>query len=264
MAIKKKMRIQLLNEDLVIQSDRLVDQQIEFYQGPKETHEGPIKLEVILESQKDIENIKLYLDKLSGNLPLDSKPNRSATPSKISKVKDKVEDFLKLIKETDHGNQDKFIKTLRDSGFVFVTYEHLKKIIPDLKLKDKKHAEYEYMINCTRLAKDPRNDKFDPRLLFGIKILEKRSARILVYMYNKFNGKMRLEVPKEQAIGFKETNLIKYPQFMVEEEREKWGIEHRLLMNNPDKKPSKFYNRWKGYVTLSDEQKLKGNGKKKD
>jgi hypothetical protein len=40
---------------------------------------------------------------------------------------------------------------------------------------------------------------------------------------------------------------------MTEEERLKWGFEHRSLFNTPEKKPSKFYNRWVRDVQVGDE-----------
>ena len=55
---------------------------------------------------------------------------------------------------------------------------------------------------------------------------------------------------------FKQTNLIKYPHYMVYEDREKWGIEHRMLLQNPERKPSKFYVRWAKDVQVGDELNL--------
>ena len=62
-------------------------------------------------------------------------------------------------------------------------------------------------------------------------------------MNGKFEGIKKLALPKK-PMTFKQTNLIKYPHYMEYDEREKWGIEHKLLKENPERKPSKFYNRW--------------------
>jgi len=137
--------------------------------------------------------------------------------------------------------------------------DRLKQLIPEAySIKDIHLAKYQWMVRVAKRAKDPRNDKFDLPLLIGISIMEKesRTDKMVIYLNGTFSKSEKLEVPKN-AMTFRQTNLIKYPHYMTYEEREKWGIEHRLLLSNPTKSPSKFYLRWSRDVKVGDELKLK-------
>ena len=252
------MRIQLIKDGLVT-SDRLVDQKIEFYNGPKETHEGPIRIEFVFENTADTESAIEYLKKLTGKLPIEEK-----VVGKRGRPSEEKPEFTSLSREIllteaiqNSKNQDSFITYLRDREFVFITGEHLVKLIPDTyKIKERHIQDYEWLIRRTKTAKDPRADKYDVSFIIGIKILsEKRSEKVLIYMNGEFLQTKKLDIP-EKAFNFKQTNLIKFPHYMTPEEREKWGIEHRQLMANPEKKASKFYERWRKDVNLGDEMKI--------
>ena len=252
------MRIQLIKDGLVT-SDRLVDQKIEFYNGPKETHEGPIRIEFVFENTTDTEGAIQYLKKLTGKLPIEEKAT-----GKRGRPSEEKPEFTSLSREIllneaiqNSKNQDSFITYLRDREFVFITGEHLVKLIPDTyKIKERHIQDYEWLIRRTKTAKDPRADKYDVSFIIGIKILsEKRSEKVLIYMNGEFLQTKKLDIP-EKAFNFKQTNLIKFPHYMTPEEREKWGIEHRQLMANPEKKASKFYERWRKDVNLGDEMKI--------
>ena len=67
---KPKLRITTLSENGTPLSDRLVDAYTEMNSGPKVQHNGPIRVEVTLTNQSEINNFKDYLDRLSGNLPI--------------------------------------------------------------------------------------------------------------------------------------------------------------------------------------------------
>lgn len=259
--MSNKMRIQLLTPEGIVISDRLVDQNTEFYQGPKEKHESGFRIELVLDNQSDVDKAIEYLQKLSGKLPIEIKgvQGRKPTNNKVQ-LNDNSREILFRESYDQAKDQDDFIKILRDKDFVFVTSEHLKTIIPEsYSISSRKLESYEWLIRCIKLAKDPRADKFDPTILIGIKILSERSDKMVLYMNGEiWKEKLSLKVP-ENAIGFKKTNLIKYPHYMTYEEREKWGIEHRALLNNPEKKKSKFYLRWEKDIKLSDEQKLNEN-----
>lgn len=257
------MRIQLVKDGLNV-SDRLVDQKAEFYAGPKEVHDGPMIIEFVFEDSSDTEGAIQYLKKLTGLVPMEAKPGPKKTATSVR------DDFQGTSREVlldeavkaSKYNQDSFITYLRERDFVFMTSDQLKTLLPESYSIKKIHFEgYEWLLRRTKIAKDPRSDKFDISLLLGIKILSERSDRILLYMNGENQKSIRLEVP-EKAFNFKQTNLIKFPHYMIYEEREKWGIEHRQLMANPEKKPSKFYQRWVKDVKLGDELKIKKNDKK--
>lgn len=258
------MRIQLFSNLGNQINDRLVDQKTEFYTGPKEVHEGPMRIEFVFEDASDTEGAIDYLKKLSGMVPIETKTAAKKATSGNKEEYDSTsrEVLLDEAEKASKNNQDTFITYLRERDFVFMTSDQLKTIIPDsYKFKAVHLENYEWLVRRTKTAKDPRADKFDISLLLGIKILSERSDRILLYKNGENQKSIRLEVP-EKAFNFKQTNLIKFPHYMIYEEREKWGIEHRQLMANPDKKPSKFYQRWIKDVDLGNELKIKKNGQK--
>lgn len=257
----KKLRIQLFNKDGLPISDRLVDQKTECYQGPKEKHDGPFRIEFSITNRVDVEDAIKYLGLLALDLPIEKKENKGPGRPSISKefIPDNSREIL--IEETfkNSKDQDQFIKILRNEhDFVFLDSERLVSMIPETyDIKSRYLEKYQWLVRCTKRAKDPRNDKFDLALLIGIVILPEsdRTDKMVVYLNGDFYKILKLEVPKN-AMTFKQTNLIKYPHYMVYEEREKWGIEHRMLLQNPERKPSKFYVRWAKDVQVGDELKL--------
>lgn len=256
----KKLRIQLYKDGLPI-SDRLVDQTTEFYNGPKEKHDGPIRVEFTFENSDDVNKGIEYLQKLSGKLPIEIKETKGR--GRPTTTKEFISDNSRevMLKEAYEGSkdQDEFINTLRKNhDFVFVDSDRLKMLIPETyKIKPAHLEKYQWLIRCTKEAKDPRNDKFDLALIIGIIILPDadRTNKMVIYTNGEFETSLKLEVPKN-AMTFKQTNLIKYPHYMIYEEREKWGVEHRLLLQNPGRKPSKFYERWAKDVVVGNELKL--------
>lgn len=261
--MKSKIRVTLLSPEGVIISDRLVDQATEFYQGPKEVHKGPLRLELNLMEEADIEKAQLYLNQLVGKVPKTTiaPKTKANTGSKVimSKEEDSLETREAYIEEiySKSKDQDDFIKKLRGEGFRFLHSEMLEDIKPKgYKIKAIHLKKYQWLVRLTREAKDPKNDRYDLTTIIGISILDKRTPRILLYLFGEYHKTYKLEVPKKDPIGQKNTNLIKYPHYMVHEERFKWGNEHRILLNNPDKKPTKFYVRWIKDVIVPDELKL--------
>ena len=122
-------------------------------------------------------------------------------------------------------------------------------------VKERYLEEYEFLIKRIKEAKDPRNDKFDPVLIFGIKIIKERHSRVLTIMNGEVS-KVKIELPTDKPMTLKSTNLLKYPTYMTEEERYKFGIEHRMLFRDESKKPTKFYMRWYRDVKVGDELKF--------
>jgi hypothetical protein len=257
--LKKSVRIQLFDKEGMV-SDRLVTQLTEFYAGPKEVHGGPLRIEFTFEEQKDVESALLYLKQLTGLLPIQSH-NKVRTSTKDTNPNDNYEgvDKEKVLFDTieKSEDQDKLIKSLREMGFIFVISEQLQFVLPSGYKVNKEHIqEYDWLIRKVKEAKDPKNDKYDPQIMVGIKVREERSRRIVIYTYGKFHSNVKLKVPVKRPISLSKTNLIKFPHYMIEEERLKWNFEHRALFQNKNKKPSKFYERWRPDVIVGDELKI--------
>lgn len=262
MEIKKSLLIQLFDSS-GMKSERLVQQAPEFTIGPKEKHTGVFRIQFTLETKNEIEGAIDYLKKLALDAPLKETGVRGRTP--LSKTNNTLDNSFEILledaKKAANGNQDKFIDYLRGLDFVFLSSDNLKLKIPKTyKVKQKHLDKYQWLIKRSRKAKDPRNDRYDPQLFIGISIFGGRDRKMVVYLYNKLSKSLFIDVPSKKAIDYTKTNLIKYPHYMNEEERLKWGIEHRILLNNPEKKPSKFYLRWVKDVNVGDELKLNLNG----
>lgn len=260
--LKKNMRIQIFDKEGMI-SDRLVSQTTETYSGPKEKADI-YKIEFTIEEKLDVENAINYLRQLSGDLPIKTvkgtqgrKSNELDNDSTFTADKSQ---FLNDMISENKENQDSLIKSLRDVGFFFVENSQLISIIPEGYKIQKNHLDnnkYQWLIKRTKTAKDPKNDKYDPQILVGVSIINGRNDKVVTYLYGEFNDKFTIPVPDKKAIKLSKTNLINFPHYMVEEERLKWGTEHRILFNTPDKKPSKFYLRWYKDVTVGDELVIK-------
>lgn len=263
MAVEKNIRIQTFSKEGFLESDRMVKQFPEFYAGPKGVHNGPLRIEFTMVDQDDINGAIEYLKRICGDLPLKVKGDKTTTTRKASGIDtdDQFQDDKKIIVEEllsrNKNNQDNVIKELREMGFVFVTGDFLKFVIPGTyKIKDIHRDQYQWLVRRIKEAKDPKNDKYDPQILIGLKILNKRSDRVLTYLYGELNSKESIPVPKKNPMKASKTNLLKFPTYMKEDERLKFGQEHRLLFNNPERKPSKFYMRWYKDVKVGDELKI--------
>jgi hypothetical protein len=261
MAVEKNIRIQLFSPGGIIISDRMVKQLPEFYAGPKDTHHGPLRIEFTLEDKDDVNGSIEYLRRLSGDLPLKAKGGSTSTAKKDKPGADndlqfdnnKEQIIIDVLQRNDK-NQDELIKELRSMGFIFVTSDFLKFTTPDsYTLKEAHKDKFQWLIRRTKEAKDPKNDKYDPQVLIGISIMDKRSDRVVTYFYGEYKDSFRIAVPEKKPMKLSKTNLIKFPHYMEEDERLKWGQEHRLLFNNPEKKPSKFYMRWQKDTVVGDE-----------
>jgi len=253
--IKKNTRIQLFKEGEMV-SDRLVAQEGEFYLGPKIKHDGLIRIEFTIEDRTDAEGVIKYLKQLSMDLPLKSKSAPRAKASMNTKEND-INELEQLVASlSELKDQDKFIKSMRKEGFVFMVTEYLKGMLPKAyEIKGKHLEQYDWLIKKIKVAKDPKNDKYDPRVLVGIQILHKRHKRMVVYVNGEFKETLRMTLPKK-AMTFRKTNLIKYPKYMLHDERVKWGLEHRTLLLKTEQKPSRFYIRWMRDIEVGNELQL--------
>lgn len=267
---KPKLRITTLSENGTPLSDRLVDAYTEMNSGPKVQHKGPIRVEVTLTNQSEINNFKEYLDRLSGNLPIKipsagrGRPANSITQEIESPREDILTDVEKMVEEGK--SQQDIIKYLRGLGFVFILTEDFLFHFPGFEFDKKDVGEptdnkqypnsFSWMARCIKRAKDPKADKFDPMIIFGFSILGGPSKKIVPYLYKERKKPLKAQVGKKN-ISFSQAEFTKLPKWMLESERIKFSTEQRQLLLNPDKKPSKFFLRWVGDAVFPDPIKEK-------
>lgn len=258
MKTKKKLRIQLFDDEGFQVQDRLVEQDIELYQGPKDVHKGPMRIEVNLWEQKDIDGFIEYLKKMRGELPMHApgKHKPKKTGSKIALEPQHREQILDYIKGLE--TQDKVIAYLREEGFEFVTYEYLE----SLELADKtgiidKHKEkYQWMLKLVKKAKNPLNSKYDPTLCFGFKIVGKKLESFVIYLYGEKHSVQKKPWKDTKKLSFKNTEMINFPPYMMQEEKDKFRAELAHYRQYPEKKLSKFFKRWMKDVEFRNQEEM--------
>lgn len=257
---KSKLRITTLENNGAVIKDRLVDAYSEYLNGPKEKHDGPIRIEVTLQSSKDVDDFKNYLDQLKGDLPIKESAGRGrpSTTSNNNELKSPREDILVEVEEMvkKGENQTSIIKYLRELGFVFLVTEDLLHYFPDFPFEKKDIGKpginnqypesYTWLTRCIKRAKDPKLDKYDPMIIFGFSLLGEPSRKVIPYLYK--DRKKPLRIPFKDNEIKKEIEFTKFPKYMLEEERLKFSTEQRQLLTNSEKKPSKFFLRWAGEV----------------
>lgn len=256
-----KIRITLYDKNTnQVESDRLVESKTEFSLGPKEKHDGDIEVAVRLTSKPQVEAFVAYLSKLALDMPLDEKVITTGT-RKYNKTTTLAEeqkmDILQLIKK--QKNIESVISTLRDTNYAFLYYEHLKEICDkngwNFELKDEKHENYQFMVRVLSLAKDPKNDKIDPSLIFAIKVMGTRFNKIHIYSGGTFQETIKnIHWDESKEIGFKvKEKFFKFPQTMTYEERSRWRMEDRKIQDAKAKEkeytPTSFYTRWEPFIT---------------
>lgn len=242
-AFKPKMRVSLLEKNLVKIADRLVSMDIELASGPKEKHNGPISLELTLRDKEDVESFKAYLGRLVGDLPLPEKKVYKSGKKAISLLDE--EPLKELLKDMEKKCKtlDEMVKYLRDKGFVFVTREFIADMEIPANIKDV-HNDCQFLIRKIKEAKNPVNDKYDPQLIIGVKFAPKKKPSARVYLYNEYEKTIALEWQEKSDINFKKIKLTKFPPYMIKEERERYRLEERKYQLNPELERSKFWNRW--------------------
>lgn len=268
---KPKLRITTLSENGTPLSDRLVDAYTEMNSGPKVQHKGPIRVEVTLTNQQDVDNFKSYLERLVGILPIKNPTagrGRPAGSSNNKELESPREDILadveKMIEEGK--SQQDIIKYLRGLGFVFILTEDFLFHFPGFEFNKKDVGEatdnkqypnsFSWMARCIKRAKDPKADKFDPMVIFGFSILGGPSKKIIPYLYKERKKPLRAQVGKN-VISFSQAEFTKLPKYMLESERIKFSTEQRQLLLSPEKKPSKFFLRWVNDAIFPDSIKEK-------
>lgn len=267
---KPKIRITLLEPNGAVVNDRLVDSNIEFYQGPKIQHNGPIRLEVTFTNKEDIQSFKEYIDRLTGTLPVKQASAGRGRPSTASQqiIESPREDILRKVEDMANNQctQTEVIKYLRELGFVFMLTEDFLHYFGNFPFNKKDIGEPTYnkqyldslswMVRCVKKAKDPMADKFDPMIIFGFNILRPSSRKVVPYLYKERKDPLRIDTGKK-VLSFNTVEFTKFPKYMLEDERLKFSSEQRQLLQNPSKKPSKFFLRWVKDVEFPDSIKDK-------
>jgi len=244
--MEKKLRVQLFDEEGRLIDDRLVSQNPELSKGPAIPHKGLFRIEFTLDSKDDIEKAKTYLDQIIGSLPLGPKKLRKKLREDMSA--DTREELLNSVMGVAK-DQDELIMLLREQGFKFVMWDFLSTFdFETLNIKERHKNKYQWMIRCQKKARNPKSDRYDPMLIFGIQLLDEHNEKVVVYLNGEFRESFKVSVPTKPKEVFKKTGMIKFPHFMTEEEREKFRYEQRLYEADPEKKQSKFFLRWKPYV----------------
>lgn len=256
-----KIRITLFSKNNLAnpESDRLVTFSTEMNAGPKGEHNGPIRLEAMMENQDEVEQMINYLKQLSGKLPIQEKPSR------VARTKSSETDSMQKIIDTalDKRTIDEMVKYLRDMNFAFVTVDHLAEICKkndwEFKLKNEKHEKLQFMVRVLKLAKDPKNDKIDPTVFFGIKLIGKRFNKVHVYVSGQYSSSVNVAWESLKEMNFKvKEKFYKFPEPMSYEERSNWRKEDRkVITSNGEYEGSKFYQKWKPFVTILKPLKIK-------
>jgi hypothetical protein len=252
-----KMRIKLFSNGKGLVEDRLVEQATELRIGPKHIHSGPMTIEFNLATQDDVDGMTNYIKKLKGFLPIEEKAKKPKTSKldKMLKEKEPLEDLLKLV-EGKCKTQEALITELRQYDFRFIAAD----VINDLASKDQltledRHQDWQFMVRMVKEAKVPQNDKYDWRLVFGIKFVGEKHNYVVVYLWGKkdHTHKIPWETPKK--MNFKKVEKIYiFPPMMDYTDRKKWRIENRKIIKAAEDKkelvPSKFYTKWSPYIKV--------------
>lgn len=247
-AIEKKMRIQTYDLEFNMIEDRLVAQDTEMYKGPKDPHPGPVRVEFSLFDKEDVDACLVYLQKLKGSLPIEAKVKKPKLETETGSDRDR-EQIAKLVAEAE--TQDDAIRILRKEGFIFLTSQDIQDYgVCELGKDDLK---YEWMIKMIREAKDPANNKYDPTLMFGFKIMGEKLPQ---YVTRIFGGRSAVDKPwkNDKEFNFKKVNLTKFHSAMVEEERLKFSKELAKLRKDPEAEPTKFFKRWAPYAEFLEKE----------
>lgn len=251
-----KIRITLLDKTTNAEiGDRLVESALEFSNGPKEKHDGPIRLATTLTDKTQVQGLIGYLQRLALDLPLDSKPTKRTYNKTTSLADEQKMDIIQLVEKAE--TIEAAITLLRETNYAFHDFEHLQMICEKnnwkFKVKNPKHEKYQYMCRVLRLAKDPKNDQIDISLVFAIKLVGNRFDKILVFEGGKLTKTIKKAWAETKEIGFKvKEKFFKFPDPMTYEERAKWRVEDRKIQSAEEKgvdyTPSTFYTRWLPFI----------------
>lgn len=234
--IEKKLRIQLFDEEFNMLSDRLVSQYTEFGRGPGEVHEGPLKIEVCLFSKEDVDQFKTYLETMRGHIPMDSykaKRGRKKAPKDIEGFRDYIAEQM-----AGYEALPELITMLREQGFLFSSLDLLKDMGYPIQVS-KVYRKYKFMVRLLRKAKNPANDKYDPSLLIGIK-----GGKVIGISGEDMLFEKIFDEDADKMIKIPAKAKVKFPDYLNQDERNKFRSEMQLLKDDPERNPTGFYKRW--------------------
>lgn len=253
--MKQKLNIEYFSPEGVFIDERSVEQAIEFTNGPKFTHKGPFRIKFSLWDKEDVDKAILYLQQLSGQVEV-TKKEPKVSLKKLGDDPTYREELIKQVKSAK--NQAEAISLLRKEGFVFMLYDRIQHMFPTLDpkspsiaevIKDMHRNKYQWMLKANKIAKNPENDKLDPTLVFGFEILPTPQKNCVVYLYNELE-RFKLEIKEYKQLPFQAVEFTKFPEYMTEEERERFRKEQRILDQNPETPKTKFFLRWEPYVII--------------
>lgn len=241
--INPKIRIQLLDADHRVISDRCVDQYTELLNGPSEPHDGPVRIEAVLIDSETTDRFKEYLDKLRSRLP-SSVPK---TKSLVERVKNENEyhEIYQLCE--DRQTIDQVINLLHDYNFRFISSQYLVDFNIEVSLPKEIPKDVQLMTKVVRYAKDPRNDKFDFDMTVFVKFM---GEGLQAQAYFVHRGKLEAKLDKPGIRVASDLKNIKmptvFPSYMDIEERLQWRLLRRKIENGTELegKKLKFYERW--------------------
>jgi len=251
--MEKKMRIQLYDSEFNMLSDRLVAQDVEIRRGVREKHEGPLKIEICLFQESDVEDLREYLGQLVGSLPLNPvRKKRNKNKLNIASPSYREEFVTIFDKFLEDGTAIPFLK---EQGFIFTSLSFLQDLgLPIIIPEGLETTELRWMIKRTKQAKNPLNNKYDPTILIGIKRLSPKTAGYIVITPDG------ISLDKEGAVIGKNLKVppqvkVKFPHFLTADERVKLSLEIGTLRKEEDKKPSPLYRRWIWAIAKENEGK---------
>lgn len=214
-----------------------------------------INLDLI--NKEDMANFSQFLFDFAENLdtpePKKKKIKRTKESDNNTDWNDYRYEFLNNAFEKAKNDQDKLIEILRKEDFFMMDSITLLDRFPEFKKKISKIKRYKYqwMLKVLKFGVSPEKDSFDPYILIGMQISPRRMRKTLVYLNKEFLYSLRMDIPKRlDGVKKKPVQLVKYPDWMNYDERQKWGREHRKLMNDPSLQPSKFYETYNQDVTV--------------
>lgn len=255
----KKVRIQLFSKEGIPLSDRLVTQGPEFYSGPKEKHKGIAKIEFTFEDSKDVEDSIEYLNRLMLDLPIREVGKQGRKKKNTQDIKGSDFNAEKYVDDllAESVTQDVFIKHLRKDGYRIVESDFLQSVLPEFQMKKLHGKNYHWLVRLSKVAKDPINDKYDPTLIVGVKLVGDtgRSDKMVIYELGDFTRSIKVELGKD---GPKKIPIdhLKFPPYMVESDRLYFSKEYRALKNDPKREKTSRYKRWEKWVTFPDNAKI--------
>jgi len=245
--MEKKTYITLFDNEGRMIDEKLIGQDSEFYKGPVLQHDGPFRLGITFLDKGDIDKAIKYILQLTGTLPLTSKilKKEIKTPSIPEHRKQLIGDAL-----ANSTDQDQLIKYLREHGFVFSTWDYLQTLehVEILNMKEVHGPNFEWMVKRIKTAKNPKLDKYDLMVLFGISLMGERSDRVIIYLDGFHLKNVKVPVPEKPRETVKKTEMMKFPPAMITEERDRFRFELRQLQRDPTKEITKFFNRWRTFV----------------